>query len=51
MKNLAYTVGLIALCLAKASLFWLIWCGVVGALGLIGMARVAQPRPLKQVSE
>jgi hypothetical protein len=40
MKNLAYTGGLIALCLAKARLFWLIWLTVVGVLVLIGAARV-----------
>ena len=40
MKDLAYTGGLIALCFMKASLFWLIWCCVVGVLALIGAARV-----------
>ena len=40
MKNLAWTAALIALCVAKASLLWIIWCCLVGALAVIGAARV-----------
>lgn len=40
VKSIGCIVGLIALCLLKASLVWSIWCCVVGALALIGAARV-----------
>lgn len=39
--NLKLGCGLIALCVIKAALVWSIWCGVVGALALIGAARLA----------
>jgi hypothetical protein len=40
MKSIGCILGLIALCVLKASLVWSIWCCVVGALALIGAARV-----------
>jgi len=40
MKNLACAIGLVVLCLLKATLVWSIWCCVVGTLALIGTARV-----------
>ena len=42
MKNLACGFGLIALCVLKASLVWSIWIMVVGALALIGTARMVR---------
>ena len=49
LKSIGCLLGLIALCVLKAALVWTIWCGVVGALALIGAARVvlgvAQPGP------
>jgi hypothetical protein len=41
MKKFVCILGLIALCVLKASLVWSIWCCVVGALALMGAARVA----------
>jgi len=40
VKNIGYILGLIALCVLKAGLVWGIWVTVVGALALIGAARV-----------
>jgi hypothetical protein len=40
MKKLGCLTGLIALCVLKAGLVWGIWLTVVGALALIGAARV-----------
>jgi len=40
MKNWIFILALIALCVLKASLVWSIWLTVVGALALIGAARV-----------
>ena len=40
MKNSVCAIGLIALCLLKATLVWSIWGCVEGALALIGAARV-----------
>ena len=41
LKRIGCIVGLIALCVLKASLVWGIWLTVVGALALIGAAPVA----------
>ena len=40
MKSVGCFVGLIVLCVMKATLVWTIWCCVVGALASIGAARV-----------
>jgi len=40
-KSILCIVGIIALCVMKASLVWSIWLTVVGALALIGAWRVA----------
>jgi hypothetical protein len=40
MKSIGCILGLIALCVLKAGLVWGIWITVVGALALIGAARV-----------
>jgi hypothetical protein len=40
VKNIGCILGLIALCVLKAGLVWGIWLTVVGALALIGAARV-----------
>ena len=40
MNRFGSVIGLIALFLLKASLVWTIWLMVVGALALIGAARV-----------
>lgn len=40
VKKIECILGLIALCVLKASLVWGIWLTVVGALALIGAARV-----------
>ncbi len=39
-KSVGCLIGLIALCVMKVTLVWTIWCCVVGALALIGAARV-----------
>jgi hypothetical protein len=40
MKSIGCLIGLVALCVMKVTLVWTIWCCVVGALALIGAARV-----------
>ena len=40
LKSFGCLIGLIALCVRKAALVWTIWCCVIGALALIGAARV-----------
>ena len=39
MKSMGCIIGLIALCVLKASLVWIIWLTVMGVLALIGAAR------------
>jgi hypothetical protein len=41
VKSIGCILGLITLCVLKASLVWGIWLTMVGALALIGGARVA----------
>jgi hypothetical protein len=41
VKSMGCILGLITLCALKAGLVWSIWLMVIGALALIGAARVA----------
>ena len=40
MKNPAVILGLTLVCLVRAVLIGSIWCGVVGLLAIIGLARM-----------
>jgi len=40
LKTIGCLVGLVVLCVIKATLVWTIWCCVIGALELIGAATV-----------